>query len=197
MGAEQSVFRTIVRPSKFEGYQSRAALHHEYVSQLYPCSTAAELCVSSYDSSSPLKETLHDQRQTHCRRVARLQRGKDAGSDGPGIARPGRYPHSGRRPQFRPAPSKSRTVSACSFSSTTATTATAAISRPAIAKLWPPAPMSSSWSIPIISTRRCWSPPWPAWSPTAFTTWFSARASSAARRCAAACRSINTSPTGC
>ena len=42
------------------------------------------------------------------------------------------------------------------FSCTIATTATAAISRPAIAKLWQPAPTSSSWSIPIINTRRCW-----------------------------------------
>ena len=36
-----------------------------------------------------------------------------------------------------------------------AITATAATSRPAIARRWRQAPMSSSWSTPITSTRRC------------------------------------------
>jgi hypothetical protein len=52
--------------------------------------------------------------------------------------------------------SKLRTGSACSRSSTTAITATAAISRPVTERLWLPARTWSSWFIPITSTRRCW-----------------------------------------
>ncbi len=43
----------------------------------------------------------------------------------------------------------------CWYSSMIAITAMGAISRPAIARRCLPAPMSSSWSILIISTRRC------------------------------------------
>ena len=41
------------------------------------------------------------------------------------------------------------------------------------------APTWSSCCIPTISTRRCWSRPWPAWWPTRFMTWCWARALSA------------------
>ena len=36
-----------------------------------------------------------------------------------------------------------------------------ATSRPATAKLWPPAPTSWSWSTPTTSTPLCSCPPWP------------------------------------
>ena len=51
---------------------------------------------------------------------------------------------------------------ACRPSSMTPTTATAATSRPATARRSPPARTSSSWSIPITSTRRCWFRLWQA-----------------------------------
>ena len=48
------------------------------------------------------------------------------------------------------------------LSSTTPTTATAAISRPATAKRLPQAQMSWSWSILTTNTLRCWFRPWQA-----------------------------------
>jgi hypothetical protein len=89
----------------------------------------------------------------------------------------------------------SKKLGVCSPSCTTPTTATAATSRPATAKLWPPARTSWSWSIPTTSTRHSWSPPWPAWWPAESTTWCWPRASSAAERSRAACRATSTSPT--